>query len=99
MQVIKQLAILSFILFTQVNSSFSQATKEKFHLSCPEKWWAFTHPFVLHKVYTMTIEARHASKEMMKDSTLDHDANGGQVDAFRHAYWMALLSQHIAPRK
>ncbi|HET6990009.1 MAG TPA: hypothetical protein VFJ43_01745, partial [Bacteroidia bacterium] len=27
------------------------------------------------------------------------DGNGGQLDAFRHAYWMALLTQKIPSRK
>jgi len=29
---------------------------------------------------------------------LDGDASGGQVDAFRHAYWMARLHQEIGKR-
>ncbi len=31
----------------------------------------------------------------MNDTLLDNDANGGNVDAFRHSYWMALLTQKI----
>lgn len=30
---------------------------------------------------------------------LDQKENGGQADAFRHSYWMALLSQKIKPKK
>ncbi len=35
----------------------------------------------------------------MSDSLLDGKTNGGQVDAFRHGYWMAMLSATINPRK
>ena len=68
-------------------------------LSRPEKWWAFTHPFIACKAFNLTVKAREASNEMMNDTILDHDGNGGQVDAFRHGYWMALLSQKISTRK
>ena len=30
---------------------------------------------------------------------MDGDANGGKVDAFRHAFWMTLLSQKMRWRK
>lgn len=36
---------------------------------------------------------------MEQDTLLDHDADGGQVDAFRHSYWMARLSQEMCWRK
>ena len=45
------------------------------------------------------MQAREASKELLTDSLFDNDENGGQIDAFRHAFWMALLSHHICWRK
>jgi hypothetical protein len=88
----------ALIIFAQ--PSVAQQSPEDFSKpSCPEKWWAITHPFVACKAYKLTVKAREASRKMADDSLLDHDANGGQVDAFRHAYWMALLSQNISPRK
>ncbi len=68
-------------------------------LSCPEKRWVIFHPFIAKKALRLTLQARAAAKEISKNSLLDGDENGGQVDAFRHAYWMALLSQHICWRK
>ena len=68
-------------------------------LSGPEKWWVVFHPFVAKRAYRVSLEARHVSKEMESDSLLDGDANGGQVDAFRHAYWMARLSQVMCWKK
>lgn len=36
---------------------------------------------------------------MESEKILDGDGNGGRIDAFRHAYWMALLSQKIKIKK
>jgi hypothetical protein len=36
---------------------------------------------------------------LMEQNVLDQDPSGGQIDAFRHCYWMARLSQEINPRK
>ena len=88
-----------FIILLLFNSpSFSQTPSFK-KLSCPEKRWVFFHPFVVKKAYRITIEARNISKQMEADSLLDGDADGGQVDAFRHAYWTARMSQEISWRK
>jgi hypothetical protein len=69
------------------------------NLSRPEKCWVYFHPFIAKKTFRLTQKARAASKEMKADARLDADENGGKVDAFRHAYWMALLSQNICWRK
>jgi len=65
----------------------------------PEKIWVLTHPFVAKKAWDITKHAQQKAKEMVDDPAFDRDANGGQVDAFRHTYWMALLSQKIGARK
>ncbi|MBL0103056.1 MAG: hypothetical protein IPP51_04470 [Bacteroidetes bacterium] len=67
--------------------------------SRPEKWWALTHPFVACKALKLSRLALAESKKMETDSLLDQDPLGGQVDAFRHAYWMALLSRHMSAKK
>lgn len=80
--------------------SFAQSPSLSFKkLSCPEKWWVVLHPFVAKKAYNISQEARSISKEIERDTLLDQDADGGMVDAFRHSYWMARLSQEICPRK
>lgn len=88
-----------FIL--SISLSFAQKTlHQNFKkLSCPEKWWVISHPFIAKKTYVLTQKAIDVSKEIKKDTALDGDENGGQVDAFRHAYWMALLTQNIKPHK
>ncbi|MDQ3108602.1 MAG: hypothetical protein M3R17_01790, partial [Bacteroidota bacterium] len=42
--------------------------------------------------------ARVVTDSLFKSGILK-DGNGGQLDAFRHAYWMALLVQKIPGRK
>lgn len=96
-----QCGIAFVILFFYFFSASAQNNyKSEFHkLSCPEKRWVIFHPFIAKKAFLLTNEARSAAKEMGSDSLLDGDENGGQVDAFRHAYWMALLSENICWRK
>ena len=88
------------ILFSYKTCEAQFNYKNEFRqLSCPEKRWVLFHPFIAKKTFRLTQKARAISKEMAKNSLLDGDENGGQVDAFRHAYWMALLSQNICWRK
>lgn len=68
-------------------------------LSAPEKRWVIFHPFIAKKSWHLTQQARAETKLVTNDSRLDGDSNGGQVDAFRHGYWMALLSREICWRK
>lgn len=86
--------LLSFSVSTEA-SSFS----EFFKLSRYEKWWVLTHPFVAHKAFLITHETRMETDSMRKDISLDQDPYGGQVDAFRHAYWMARLAQNMKWKK
>ncbi|MBK6839510.1 MAG: hypothetical protein IPG90_15685 [Bacteroidetes bacterium] len=51
------------------------------------------------KTWKITEQARMETKSLLLDSRLDGDEDGGQLDAFRHAFWMASLSQKICWRK
>ena len=44
------------------------------------------------------MQARTVADSLGKTGTIT-GTSGGQLDAFRHAYWMSLLSQKIAVRK
>jgi hypothetical protein len=88
--------VLIFFPFFSQSQSFTKKFKS---LSAPEKWWVLTHLSVAKKALIISEQARIVSKEMEKDSLLDHDADGGQVDAFRHAYWMAKLAQQMCWHK
>ena len=72
--------------------SFSQ-------LSRPEKWWVVTHPFIAAKTFRISEQSSDTAQMLVKRDMLDGDIHGGQVDAFKHAFWMAMLVQHIRPAK
>lgn len=86
------------LLFFSVTTDASSLS-EFFKLSRFEKCWVITHPFVAHKAFLITNEARMETDLISKDRSLDQDPYGGQVDAFRHAYWMARLAQNIKWKK
>lgn len=87
-------------LFCFLPSLAQDSDYQKFRkLSCPEKWWTITHPFVAKKALKITTEARSITKKVLNDTILKGTGNGLQVDAFRHTYWMARLAQEINWRK
>jgi hypothetical protein len=69
--------------------------KSFFELSGPKKNWVLRHPFQAKKSLEISKEVILISDSISKTNFLDGDASGGQVDAFRHAYWMARLRQEI----
>ena len=64
-----------------------------------EKWFIIFHPLAAKKAYPITELAKKVTTEVLHSSILDGDENGGQVDAFRHSFWMAMLTQEIGERK
>ena len=59
----------------------------------------FAHPFVAKKALRMTRIAIATADSISRTTILDGDPAGGQVDAFRHCYWMALLITKMNPKK
>lgn len=95
-----KLPISIFFLLLFLNSTAQESAFQKFKkLSSPEKWWVIWHPFVAKKANQISIGARETSEQIKKDSTLIGNGNGQQIDAFRHAYWMASLTQKIGWRR
>ncbi len=64
-----------------------------------EKIWVVINPLAAKKAIEITSEARRIANEMIQDTELDGDYSGGQVDAFRHTLWMAMLTQKIGAKK
>lgn len=87
--------VVVFILFCSVFSYSQTDLKSFFALSAPKKNWVLFHPFKAKKSYEISMEVNRISDSITKTNLLDGDASGGQVDAFRHAYWMARLRQEI----
>lgn len=88
--------ILLLFLSTQLTA---QSNWEKFwKLSTTHQIWVVTHPFKAKKASQISMEATKVSDSVAKTDLLDKDTAGGQVDAFRHAYWTARLQQEIGKR-
>ncbi len=90
----KKLLILIFFL-TAVGVNAQTKYKSFFELSTPKKIWVIFHPFKAKKAFRISEEANKVSDSIKKTNILDKDGSGGQVDAFRHAFWMARLRQEL----
>jgi len=91
--------ILFFAILSFSNSLFAQNFKSFSKLSRPEKCWVIFHPFVAKEAYKVANYTLHVTQEIKKQKLLDTLENGGQLDAFRHAYWMAVLTNNIGAKK
>lgn len=82
-----------FVLGFSLNAYPQRESNGFFKLSCPEKRWVIFHVFIAKRVYKISLESSEKAKELLNDKNFDGDLNGGQLDAFRHAYWMACVTQ------
>ena len=89
----KLTTLLLVFLISIVNAQKPKSGFKK--LSSPEKCWVLLHPFKAKRAYKISLKAQKTSDSIAQTNLLDQDKNGGQVDAFRHAYWMATLAQEI----
>lgn len=79
---------------------YSQSKIKNFKkISCPEKWWVIWHPFVAKKAFNISQLARQKTDSIKQNEILKGNGNGEQVDAFRHTYWMAKLTNEIGWRR
>lgn len=90
---------LFFVVPIKAKSQSDGLISGFFKISFPEKIWVITHPFIAKKAWKISRETIRITEEIKKDTLLDGDIDGGQVDAFRHTFWMASLSQKINGRK
>ena len=88
-----RLLVVLILLCIQLNA---QSNWEIFKdQSGPLEKWALLHPFKAKKAFLLSTEVKKLSDSIANTNLLDKDKVGGQVDAFRHAYWMAILHQEI----
>ena len=85
-------------LFISLNSFAQSNVKSFFDLSSPERWWVVFHPFKAKKAFIVSKNAIHITDSIAKTKILDNDKNGGQIDAFKHSFWMVRLTQKIRYR-
>ena len=84
------------VLLILTSGSFAQDKKSNLgKISCAEKWWVCIPSIYCEKNIQLTRYARNVADSVKKSDVLDGDISGGQVDAFKHAYWMSTLSQNI----
>jgi len=99
---IRMIIILSFSLLFVNTAIFGQneKNKRKFQkISRPEKCWAISHPFIAKKTFLLTKKVKATTDSIGKLNILDGENYEGQLDSFRHSYWMAKLTQNIKWRK
>ena len=85
-----------FFLFLAANS-YSQSSFKK--LSRPEKCWALCHPFKAKKAAKITREVQKVVDSVKRTGIIGSDNNGGSLDAFKHAYWMASVATVIGRKQ
>jgi len=96
----KPFFLVLFLMLFFVNLKGQESVFKQFAtLSCAEKSWVVFHPFVAKKALQISMEARKTTAEVKQQKLLKGEGNGDQVDAFRHAYWMALLTFEIGERR
>ncbi len=87
---------IALIMVLCLSHSYSQSNYQKFKkLSAPKKRWVILHPSKASKALRISKETKLLADSIGRTNVLDKDKSGGQVDAFRHAYWMARLHQEI----
>jgi hypothetical protein len=64
-----------------------------------EKKWVRNHPIAALKIKKETNVTRQIVQQLKNSGELDTLSNGGKLDAFRHAYWMAKIAKRIGAKK
>lgn len=86
-----------WVMFLLIGCS-SQLTASYKKLSKPEKAWVVFHPFKAKKAASLSNDAIKVTDSIKTAGIIGHDNNGGRLDAFKHGFWMARLSQHIGKK-
>jgi len=87
-----------FFILLLFSSCSSKLRQSSYRLSSPEKIWIIIHPFKAKKAYFISLEAEKVKDSIKNYGSIGNDNKGGQLDAFKHSYWMARLSQSIGKR-
>jgi hypothetical protein len=89
---------LVFILCHGTGVLAQSAAASYFELSGPEKFWVITHFLKAKKAFEITGEVLKTTDSVSKTGLLDPNLNGGQLDAFKHGFWMASLTRSIGKK-
>jgi len=91
---IKKIGI-SFLIFGFLTNCSPKFKESYSKLSKPERTWVVFHPFKAKKAYQISREALITTDSIAKENVIGKDINGGQLDAFKHSFWMATSAQNI----
>ncbi len=87
--------LIGWLLFTSCSSTLKTSYSK---LSSAEKTWVVFHPFKAKRAYQISLEAESIKDSISDLGSIGKDNNGGRLDAFKHAYWIARLTQGIGKR-
>jgi hypothetical protein len=92
--------LLFFLFLICVQHAAAQNLLQQYRqLAKAEKRWVRCHLFVAKRAMQCTRLTEQLYEQAKKDSLITGPENGGKPDAFRHALWMALLTQNIGAKK
>lgn len=91
--------ILLLIAVPLIGKSQQSTLKSFLQLSVAEKKWTIEHLFIAKQAWHITQRCRYVTDSLGKMGIPDRDPSGGKLDAFRHTFWMATLSEKIGVRK
>lgn len=98
----KNIIFTLFLLFLDITGLYADSIhinpNDKIKISKREILWGISHPIIANKTLKITSLAMNITDSIEANNILS-DRSGGNLDAFKHAIWMALLSQHINSRK
>ena len=68
-------------------------------LGSAEKVWVILHPFSAKKAQRLSFKTLQVVDSLKPALYEKFNGSGSKLDAFRHGYWMSLLSARIGPRR
>lgn len=91
--------VYSLLIFFSVSLSAQSTFKQFKKLSKPERCWVIMHPCKAKKAFHITKQVQSDMDSIKTTGLLGIDNNGGKLDAFKHAYWMASIANGIGERR
>lgn len=90
-------SLILIIVVLNINELAAAGTAKN-KVTTPEIFWAIQHPFILSKARKITKRAIIVTDSLEQNEIL-RGRSGGKLDAFKHAFWMAMLVQNMKVEK
>jgi len=89
--------LLFFALFLMIGCS-PTLRHSYAKLSSPEKGWVALHSLKAKRAFLISKEVEKIADSLAGENIIGRDNNGGHLDAFKHSFWMARLTQAIGKK-